>query len=196
MTNSPTPDRSDKAKISLDKSSGNSSPAKFSAVTLVVRSLCLGMSAIAGIGIGLAIAFEKPDLVWQPSLNFLNYKKQQFTLSSEALFEVDKANIRTESFRLLDEIAAQLPLTKGKRVRIAGHTDLNSASSIAGDELALSYFRANAVKDYLARLRGEQTYYWMVVGYGASRPLTSRANNGNSNANNKSSRRIEIFVED
>jgi flagellar motor protein MotB len=36
----------------------------------------------------------------------------------------------------------------------------------------------------------------MVVGYGASRPLTSRANNGNSNANNQSSRRIEIFVED
>ena len=196
MTNSPTPDRSDKSKISLDKSSGNSSPAKFLAVTLVVRSLCLGMSAIAGIGIGLAIAFEKPDLVWQPSLNFLNYKKQQFTLSSEALFEVDKANIRTESFRLLDEIAAQLPLTKGKRVRIAGHTDLNSASSSVGDELALSYLRANAVKDYLARLRGEQTYYWMVVGYGASRPLTSRANNGNSNANNQSSRRIEIFVED
>ena len=192
MTNSPTPDRSDKSKISLDKSSGNSSPAKFSAVTLVVRSLCLGMSAIAGIGIGLAIAFEKPDLVWQPSLNFLNYKKQQFTLSSEALFEVDKANIRTESFRLLDEIAAQLPLTKGKRVRIAGHTDLNSASSIAGDELALSYFRANAVKDYLARLRGEQTYYWMVVGYGASRPLASSAGDNNSNGN----RRIEIFVDD
>ncbi len=196
MTNSPTPDRSDKSKTSLDKSSGNSSQARFSAVTLVVRSLCLGISAIAGIGIGLAIAFERPDLVWQPSLNFLNYKKQQFTLSSEALFEVDKPNIRAESFRLLDEIAAQLPLTKGKRVRIAGHTDLNSASSNAGDELTLSYFRANAVKEYLARLRGEQTYYWMVVGYGASRPLTSRANNGNSNANNKSSRRIEIFVED
>ena len=192
MTNSPTPDRSERSKTSLDKSSGNSSPAKLSAVTVIVRSFCLGMSAIAGIGIGLAIAYERPDLVWQPSLNFLNYKKQQFTLSSEALFEVDKANIRTESFRLLDEIAAQLPLTKGKRVRIAGHTALNSASSGAGDELALSYFRASAVKDYLARLRGEQTYYWMVVGYGASRPLTTRANSDN----NKSSRRIEIFVED
>jgi len=196
VTNSPTPDRSDRSKINLDKSSGNSSQARFSAVTLVVRGLCLGISAIAGIGIGFAIALERPDLVWQPSLNFLNYKKQQFTLSSEALFEVDKPNIRAESFRLLDEIAAQLPLTKGKRVRIAGHTDLNSASSSVGDELALSYFRANTVKEYLARLRGEQTYYWMVVGYGASRPLSSRANNGNSNANNKSSRRIEIFVED
>ncbi|MEI6329186.1 MAG: OmpA family protein [Pseudanabaena sp. ELA645] len=193
MTNSPTPDKS---KTNLGKSSDNSGQTKLSAVTFVVRTFCLGISAIAGIGVGLAIAFERPDLVWQPSLNLLNYKKQQFTLSSEALFEVDKPNIRAESFRLLDEIAAQLPLTKGKRVRIAGHTDLNSASSSAGDELTLSYFRANAVKEYLARLRGEQTYYWMVVGYGASRPLTSRANNGNSNANNKSSRRIEIFVED
>ena len=185
MTNSPTPDRS---KTNLGNSSGNSSQTNFSAVTLVVRSIGLAMSAIAGLGVGLAIAFERPDLVWQPSLNFLNYKKQQFTLSSEALFEVDKANIRSESFRLLDEIAAQLPLTKGKRVRITGHTDLN----IVGDELTLSYFRANAVKEYLARLRGEQTYYWMVVGYGASRPLTIRTNNDNS----KSNRRIEIFVDD
>lgn len=193
MTNSPTPNRSDRSKNSSINSSGNPSQAKFSAVTLVVRSLCLGMSAIAGIGIGFAIAFERPDLVWQPSLSFLNYKKQQFTLSSEALFEKDKANIRSESFRLLDEVAAQLPLTKGKRVRITGHTDLNNAGlNSAGDELALSYFRANAVKEYLARLRGEQTYYWMVVGYGASRPLASRANNDNS----KSNRRIEIFVDD
>lgn len=185
MTNSPTPDKS---KTNLGNPSGNSSQVGFSAVTLIVRSLFLGMSAIAGLGIGLAIAFVRPDLVWQPSLNFLNYKKQQFTLSSEALFETDKANIRAESFRLLDEVAAQLPLTKGKRVRISGHINLGNT----GDELTLSYLQANAVKEYLARLRGEQTYYWMVVGYGASRPLASSVADNNS----KSNRRIEIFVDD
>jgi len=64
--------------------------------------------------------------------------------------------------------------------------------SSAGDELTLSYLRATAVKDYLARLRGEQNYYWMVVGYGASRPLASSA----ADSNGKSNRRIEIFVDD
>jgi outer membrane protein OmpA-like peptidoglycan-associated protein len=171
-----------------DKSKANSSQTPFSIATLIVRGVVLGVSAIAGTFTGLAIAFVRPDLVWQPSLNFLNYKKQQFTLSADALFDADKANIRTESFRLLDEVAAQLPLAKGKRVRINGHMDLSNAR----DELTLSYLRANAVKEYLARLRGEQTYYWMVVGYGASRPLASSVADNNS----KSNRRIEIFVDD
>lgn len=186
MSNLPTPDKS--IGKSSGKPSGDFNQVGSSAVKLIVRSLVLGVSAIAGTSIGLAIAFTRPDLVWQPSFNFLNYKKQQFTLSSDALFDVDKSSIRPESFRLLDEVAAQLPLATGKRVRINGHMDLSSA----GDELTLSYLRATAVKDYLARLRGEQNYYWMVVGYGASRPLASSA----ADSNGKSNRRIEIFVDD
>jgi outer membrane protein OmpA-like peptidoglycan-associated protein len=186
VSNLPTPDKS------IGKSSGNPS-GEFSqtgrsAVTFIVRSVVLGVSAIAGMSIGLAIAIFRPDLVWQPSLNFLNYKKQQFTLSADALFDPNKASIRPESFRLLDEVAAQLPLATGKKVRINGHMDLTST----GDALTLSYLRASAVKEYLARLRGEQTYFWMVVGYGASRPLASSAGESNSKGN----RRIEIFVDD
>ena len=186
MTNSPTPDKS--IGKSSGKPSSDFSPTYRPVVTFIVRSLVLSASAITGIGIGLAIAFLRPDLVWQPSFNFLNYKKQQFTLSSEALFEADKTSIRPESFRLLDEVAAQLPLTKGKRVTITGHMDLMNT----GDALTLSYLRASAVKEYLARLRGEQTYYWTVLGYGASRPLASSAGDSNT----KTNRRIEIFVDD
>ncbi|PZO36418.1 MAG: OmpA family protein [Pseudanabaena frigida] len=186
MENLPTPDKSiDK---SSGKPSGNSSPIENRALTFIVHGAILSVSAIAGMGIGLLVAFVRPDLVWQPSFNFLNYKKQQFTLLSDALFDVDKASIRPESFRLLDEVAAQLPLTKGKRVRINGHMDLSST----GDALTLSYLRASAVKEYLARLRGEQTYYWTVIGYGSSRPLANSA----SDNNGKSNRRIEIFVDD
>lgn len=186
MANLPNPDKS--LGKSSGKPSGDFSQTGRSAVTFLIRSAVLGVSAISGLSIGLAIAFIRPDLVWQPSFNFLNYKKQQFTLSSDALFDGDKTSIRPESFRLLDEVAAQLPLATGKRVRINGHMDLSSA----GDELTLSYLRATAVKDYLARLRGDQTYYWMVVGYGASRPLASSA----ADSNGKSNRRIEIFVDD
>jgi outer membrane protein OmpA-like peptidoglycan-associated protein len=185
VANLPTPDKST-GKSSLP--SGDFSPTQHSVVTLIVRAAILSVSAIAGMFMGLAIAFMRPDWVWQPSFSFLNYKKQQFTLSADALFDANKASIRPESFRLLDEVAAQLPLEKGKRVRINGHMDLSNTR----DELTLSYLRASAVKDYLARLRGEQTYYWMVIGYGASRPLANSAGDGNS----KSNRRIEIFVDD
>lgn len=154
----------------------------------IYRGAILAVSAIAGLGIGLAIALIKPEWVWQPSLSFLNYQKQQFTLSVDALFEADKTTIRPESFSLLDEVAAQLPLTQGKLIRINGHTD----ASGTGDILNLSYLQAAAVKDYLARLRGEQNYYWTVVGYGASRPLASSAGESNTRSN----RRIEIFVDD
>jgi outer membrane protein OmpA-like peptidoglycan-associated protein len=184
VSNSPTPDKS---ITNSAKSSDSSSQATIPVLTFISRGLVIGVSAIAGISIGLAIAFMRPDLVWQPSFNFLNYKKQQFTFLSDTLFDVDKASIRPESFRLLDEVAAQLPLAKGKRIRITGHTDFSNS----GDALTLSYLRASAVKEYLARLRGEQTYYWTVVGYGASRPLAS-----SSVSNNKSNRRIEIFVDD
>ncbi len=186
MANLPTPDKS--IGKSSGKPSGDSRSAFHPAMTFIVRSLVLSASAIAGMSIGLAIAFMHPEWVWQPSFNFLNYKKQQFTLSADALFDVGKSSIRPESFRLLDEVAAQLPLEKGKRVRINGHMDLSSK----GDEINLSYLRAAVVKEYLAKLRGEQTYYWMVVGYGASRPLASSA----GDSGGKSNRRIEIFVDD
>jgi outer membrane protein OmpA-like peptidoglycan-associated protein len=186
VANVPTPDKS--LGKSSDKPSDISQAAS-SGVTFIVRTALLGVSAIAGIGIGLAIALVRPDIVWQPSSNnFFYYKKQQFTLSADALFEVNRASIRTESFRLLDEIAAQLPLAAGKKVRINGHMDISGA----GNELTLSYLRASSVKEYLARLRGEQTYYWMLVGYGASRPLASSV----ADSNGKSNRRIEIFVDD
>ncbi|MFN5836312.1 MAG: OmpA family protein [Pseudanabaena sp.] len=185
VTNSPTPDKSISKPV--NKSSGNSQQTGRPIVTLLLRSTVLGIGAIAGIFTGLVIALVRPDLVWQPSFNFLNYKKQQFTLSSDALFDVDKASIRPESFRLLDEVAAQLPLDKGKRVRINGHMD-----AATGNALTLSYLQASSVRDYLSRLRGEQNYYWIVIGYGAARPLASSAGEGNS----KSNRRIEIFVDD
>lgn len=186
MTNLPTPEQP------IDKSPpSNNRQASSAVISFLIRSVVVGVSAIAGVGVGLAIAMARPDLIWKPSLDFLNYKKQQFTLSSDALFEANKSSIRPESFRLLDEVAAQLPLDKGKRIRVNGHTDLD----VAGDPLALSYLRAAAVKGYLARLRGEESYYWMVVGYGVSQPLTDQTGD-RANSQVGKNNRIEIFVDD
>jgi outer membrane protein OmpA-like peptidoglycan-associated protein len=150
----------------------------------ITTSLILSIGAIAGISLGLAITLTNSNLSSPSALNFLSPKKQQFTLSADALFESNKATIRAESFRLLDEVAAQLPLVGGGKVRVNGHINLRKTNN---DDIALSYLRAAAVKEYLAKLRGESTYYWTIVGYGSSRPLTNRASNSD---------RIEIFVND
>lgn len=183
MTNSPTPDKPIPSAVTNSAAHHRDRPW----LRLLVRSAVLGIGAIAGIGMGVAIAIVRPEWVWQPSAINIFSKKQQFTLSAEALFDVDTAKIKTDSFRLLDEVAAQLPLATGKKVRIKGHTDI--ANGI--DELNLSYLRATAVQEYLARLRGERTYQWMVVGYGASRPLSNGADVKVSSNN-----RIEIVVDD
>ncbi len=182
MTNSPTPDKSVSKAVINPVGQQHDRPW----LRLIVRSAVLGIGAIAGIGIGLAIAIVRPEWVWQPSASNIFSKKQQFTLSADALFDSGTAKIKTDSFRLLDEVAAQLPLSTGRKIRINGHTDLANGS----DALNLSYLRATAVQQYLARLRGERTYQWMVVGYGASRPLSDGIDKVSS------SNRIEIVVDD
>ncbi len=186
MTNSPTPDKP------ISKAAINPTGQKQDRpwLRLLFRSAALGIGAIAGIGIGLAIALMRPEWVWQPSAINIFSQTQQFTLSADALFESGTAKIKTESFRLLDEVAAQLPLSAGKRIRINGHTDLANDS----DALNLSYLRATAVQQYLARLRGERTYQWMVLGYGASRPLSHSLSSGADKISGNN--RIEIVVDD
>jgi outer membrane protein OmpA-like peptidoglycan-associated protein len=157
--------------------------------TFLWRFLLLSVGGVVGTGLGVAIAMWQPDRIFQPSqLNF-SPKKQQFTLTADALFEQGKAVIRPEASKLLDEIAAQLPINSGKSVRIMGHLD---AGNNENGVLALSYLRAAAVQTYLMRLRGEQTYYWITIGFGSSRPVTAN----DSNVNRKTNRRIEIVVDD
>ncbi len=62
MANLPTPDKS--LGKSSGKPSGDLNQMGRSAVTFLIRSAVLGVSAIAGLSIGLAISFIRPDLVW------------------------------------------------------------------------------------------------------------------------------------
>ncbi|CAN1210018.1 OmpA family protein [Tumidithrix helvetica PCC 7403] len=158
-------------------------------VTFLLRSLFLGIGGMVTAVLGIAIAMWQPAWIWQPSSPNFGFKKQQFTLTADALFDQGKAVIRPESAKLLDEIAAQLPMSAGKSVRIMGHLDAGNNENGA---LALSYLRAAAVESYLMRLRGEQTYHWIAIGFGSSRPLTPN----DSNNSRKTNRRIEIVVDD
>jgi outer membrane protein OmpA-like peptidoglycan-associated protein len=152
--------------------------------------LGVGMSIAAVVGITLAIA--KPDWVVQPHLSRLfQQEDQKFTLATDALFAIDHAEIREESYQILDQVAAELPLEPGKKISILGHTD-NDGETTGSDSLELSYQQALAVRNYLSRLRGEETYYWIAIGYGSSQPVEV-----NDTVENRSkNRRIEIIVSD
>lgn len=163
-------------------------------LTFVFRLLVLGIgTGVAGI-VGVCVAMWQPGLIWQPNPAALSPQKQVFTLSADALFEPNKTTILPDGLKLLDQVAAQLPLSGGKSIRINGHTDVAAiapeSNGQASSPLDISYQRALAVRDYLMRLRGENSYDWIAVGYGNSRPI---ANNDNE-AHRKSNRRIEITI--
>jgi outer membrane protein OmpA-like peptidoglycan-associated protein len=163
-------------------------------LTFVFRLLVMGIGmGMAGI-VGLCVAMWQPGLIWQPTPAALSPKKQVFTLSADALFEPNKTAILPDGLKLLDQVAAQLPLSGGKSVRINGHTDVAAialeSKGRAGSPLDISYQRALAVRDYLMRLRGENSYDWIAVGYGNSRPIA----NNDTEAHRKSNRRIEVLI--
>ncbi len=163
-------------------------------LTFVFRLFVLSIGmGIAGI-VGVCVAMWQPGLIWQPNPAALSPKKQVFTLSADALFEPNKSAILPDGFKLLDRVAAQLPLSGGKSIRINSHTDIAAIASEskgqASSPLDISYQRALAVRDYLMRLRGENSYDWIAVGYGNSRPIA----NNDSEAHRKSNRRIEITI--
>jgi outer membrane protein OmpA-like peptidoglycan-associated protein len=150
--------------------------------------LGIGMSIAATIGITLAIV--QPDLVPPIKLSRLfESEDQKFTLAADALFEGDRAEIRPGSAQILDQVAAELPLEPGKRISILGHMD-NDGQALESDNLELSHQRAIAVRDYLSRLRGAESYYWIAIGYGTSQPIEIN----NSAENRSKNRRIEIVV--
>ncbi len=182
----PSPSQTEHKKIQLDTSKRNH-PILEGLILLVWLGVGIGIS----VSTGVAIAILRPNWIWQ-SQYVATTQSQRFTLASDALFESNKVSIRSDGYKLLDQVAAQLPLDKGKTIRIIGYVDIPvEANTSAKSALDISYRRATVVKDYLVRLRGEQTYYWIVVGYGASRPLAAN----DSEANRKTNRRIEIVVD-
>lgn len=166
-------------------------------LTFIFRFLVLGIGMSAAIIVGVMGAMWQPGLIWQPDPATLSPKKQIFTLSADALFDPGQSTILPDGYKLLDRIAAQLPLSTGKSIRIGGHTDIsvpgeNTNTTNASPPLAISYERALAVRDYLIKLRGENTFNWIAVGYGNSHPIAAN----DTDANRKSNRRIEIVISD
>jgi len=113
--------------------------------------------------------------------------QRQIIIDSVIHFEFDKANIRPQSFPILDDVASVIKQNPDiKRVMIEGNTD--SVGSDAYNQ-KLSERRANSVKTYLTN-KGINPGVLDSVGYGESRPV---ATNDTAEGRAKN-RRVEFKV--
>jgi OmpA-OmpF porin, OOP family len=101
-------------------------------------------------------------------------------------FETARADIRQESYGLLDNLVYITKKCPASNVEIAGHTDADGQDDY---NLDLSRRRAQAVADYLTKA-GIDARRLTSVGYGKTRPIAAN----DSDENKALNRRIEFIV--
>jgi outer membrane protein OmpA-like peptidoglycan-associated protein len=113
--------------------------------------------------------------------------KEKIEITQQIFFDTDKATIKPESNKLLDDIADVLKkFTHVKRIRIEGHTD-----DVHDDayNMKLSQKRAESVRDALTK-RGIEKARLDVQGFGETRPLI----NEKTDAARAKNRRVEFVI--
>ncbi len=93
---------------------------------------------------------------------------QKFTLSADALFDFDKAMLKPDGMKKLDELANALRGKQYEAILATGHTD--RIGSVRYNQ-RLSERRADAVKKYLAS-KGLDANTITAVGKGKAQPVT------------------------
>lgn len=105
------------------------------------------------------------------------------------LFDYDVAVIRSESFRILDDMTLTLLSNARFRAEIAGHTCDNQYT--AKRDLELSQQRADAVVDYLVG-KGVERSRLVAKGYGRTMPIAENE----TEAGKQKNRRVELKILD
>lgn len=118
---------------------------------------------------------------------FVQSGKLKVTLPSDLLFEENNSILRSEANLILDKIVADLRNYPGSTILIAAHTD---DAGTTEENQELSFRRAKAVEQYLAKTLGNQ-YRWLTAGYGATRPLVPN----DTAVDQQRNRRVEIGVD-
>lgn len=103
-------------------------------------------------------------------------------------FEFDSAKLTPESTVILDQAAAALNKTPGKKVQVAGHTD-SVGSNVYNQKL--SQARAKTVRDYLVA-QGVDAARLSSAGFGEEKPV---ADNSTDEGRSKN-RRVELDIKD
>lgn len=107
-------------------------------------------------------------------------------LTSDILFDVDSAGLRSESRATLRDLATNFKQYPDELIDVEGHTD---STGTAEHNQALSNRRANSVRDFLVD-SGVSGRSITAVGYGETRPKAT-----NSTAEGRQlNRRVEIHI--
>jgi len=110
----------------------------------------------------------------------------KLVLLEKIYFALDKADIKPQSFKLLDEAVSVFRDNPSLRIRIEGHTDDQGSDE---HNLDLSQRRADSVKNYLVT-HGIDAARIMTRGFGETQPIVPNINEENRAKN----RRIEWVI--
>ncbi|HEX9367259.1 MAG TPA: OmpA family protein [Vicinamibacterales bacterium] len=100
-------------------------------------------------------------------------------------FDVNKAEIKPESTKTLDEVASLLKIDRSLKLEVSGHTD-NTGDKARN--LQLSDARAQAVVQALVKTYGIAATRLQAKGYGDTKPVAPNT----SDANRTKNRRVEL----
>ncbi len=115
-------------------------------------------------------------------------KGDRIDISEKVQFEVNKATIKPESFKLLDEVADIIKKNpQFKKISIDGHA---SAEGDAKANEKLSDERAKSVRQYLIDKGGVKAELLVAKGYGAAKPIGDNKTEDGREKN----RRVEFLV--
>lgn len=101
-------------------------------------------------------------------------------------FETGSANIKPDSYKLLDEIFESAVVAEGLKLGVYGHTDNQGSNDI---NVPLSQKRAEAVKSYLLKKGWKQSQI-EAKGYGSEKPIADNS----TEAGRSKNRRVEIVL--
>ncbi|MBU0951297.1 MAG: OmpA family protein [Elusimicrobia bacterium] len=133
---------------------------------------------------------ETPITVKVPPKEIIKKLKQEFqelkiSLSSEVLFDRNKASLKPEAYAALDKAIETIKNYPDNKVLIEGHTDISEAKS----ETELSSPRAWNVYSYLVK-KGVRAERMSAKGWGSQKPIAPNT----TRTGRMKNRRVEITI--
>ncbi len=137
----------------------------------------------------LSVISNHPELLQGKAMQTTYASEITSAVSSKSYsieFETGSANIKTASYKLLDEIFESAVVAEGLKIGVYGHTDNSGSDAV---NIPLSEKRAEAVKGYLLK-KGLSNDRVEAKGYGSAKPIADN----NTNDGKSKNRRVEIVL--
>ncbi|MDZ4759911.1 MAG: OmpA family protein [Alphaproteobacteria bacterium] len=156
------------------------------------RNAAIGaaVGAIAGGGVGVYMDKQEAELRRQTAGTDIgvirNGNQIELRMPADVTFAVNQANIQSQFYPALNDVATTLVGYPSTSIDIVGHADADGADAYNQD---LSERRANSVKNYLVG-RGVQSVRILATGRGESQPVAS-----NTTVSGKAqNRRVQVVL--